>query len=170
MAERVLDAFRQEMRPGGALSEPSIQTLLGRQRSNEDLTTLCKRAASVVERMKEARVARFDPFILCGTDPPERSLNNMIARLLEPKGIHGLGLTPIRGLLCAVKPRAPQKVQAILDAISANSQVGVKQDYGGGGNEFGLVDIALFGAGFVIFIENKKRWGGETTTLRGSQI
>jgi PD-(D/E)XK nuclease superfamily len=144
------------------LSGPSIQTLLGRQLSHENLTTLCKLAAAVIEKMKKARVARFDPFILCYTDPPERSLNKVIWRLLDPEEIHGLGLAPIRGLLCAAKPYAPKKVQKILDCISKNSQVRVRHDYGGGGNKFGLVDIALYGAGFIIFIENKKRWGSET--------
>ena len=167
-AERVLDVFRQEIKPGGTLSAPSIQARLALYRSNDDWTALCSRAAAVIEKMKKAHVARFDPFILCDTDPLERPLNNVIAQLLDPEGIHGLGLAPIRGLMRAAEPYAPQIVGAVLEAIEANSRVRVKQDYGD--HELGFVDIALFGAGFVIFIENKKRWGNETITLAGRQI
>ena len=150
------------------MSAPAIQARLALYRSNDDWTAVCTRAAAVIERMKQARVARFDPFILCGTDPSERPLNNMIARLLEPEGLHGLGLAPIRGLLRAVQPHAPEKVRAILDAIKTNSCIRVRQNYYG--IYEGLVDIALFAVGFVIFVENKKRWGGETKTLMGTQI
>jgi hypothetical protein len=156
------------MKFGQSLSAPSIRARLGLSRSNEDLTELCIRSAEVIDRMKSARVARFDPFVLCDTNPLERPLNRVLARLFEPHGIHGLGLVPIRGLLCAVKERAPEKAGPILHALKGSPHVRVEQDFFH--SVWGMVDIALLGTGFLIFLENKRRGNGETNIPAGQQI
>jgi hypothetical protein len=140
-AERVLEAFRQEMKRGGTLSAPSIQARLALYRSNDDWTAVCTRAATVIEGMKKARVARFDPFILCGTNPLEPPLNRVLARIFDPQEVHGLGLAPITGLLSAVKEQAPEIVGAILQAIKRSPHVRVKPNFRH--PRWGIVDIAL---------------------------
>src|SRR5690348_6939197 len=76
-----------------------------------------QRAKKAAERlfaaMRTASVLRFDPFEIARWNPAENRCSDVIARLLEPTGSHGLGLQPLCALLDCVQDEGRARAEAI---------------------------------------------------------
>lgn len=118
-------------------------------------------AKTGLDARRQARVPRFDPYIASGFAPDEPCLTRALSQLINPLGTHGFGPLLLKALVCAVSTPTNDKIaDAVVSAIEHGDGRGtvVREPYGDRSNK---IDIVVFGRGYIVAIENKKRGGGE---------
>jgi hypothetical protein len=117
----------------------------------------------IIETFRQKRLYRFNIFNKIGFHVDENRFSDAIADLLNPRGNHQLGLTPLKCLLEQISNQTPDveaSVNLIYGTLDRNKKyISVHRERWEGKT---IPDIEIICSDFIIFIENKIRKGKET--------
>lgn len=103
---------------------------------------------------------RFDIFRIVGFVANENYFSNAVAALLDPNKTHGLDDSVLRHMLKSIHHRDPRRVNAVINALDQSKYITVNREVH---EDKSIPDISIESDKFIIFIENKKRGGQETS-------
>lgn len=147
-----------------------------RQLVDKKVDEIVLSAGQTIQKMHNAGVTTFNPFITGGFRPGENDFSNTLAQLFDPNVGHGFGSALFRALLDAVRQKVKGtilglKIDTIICALDVldPGQISVKRELF---HPDGKPDIVVCGSGlarFIVLIENKAIGGTETITDKGLQ-
>lgn len=117
-------------------------------------------AKNLLNRYKLAGLHKFKLFGIAGFSVNEKNLSDAIQAILDPNQTHGLGIIPLMNVLKAIRHRNPSKISFIMRKLNTKDNFIVLEREK---NEKDTIpDISISSKTFLIFMENKKRYGAET--------
>jgi hypothetical protein len=119
---------------------------------------------SAIVALRKCNIPRFDPFATAGFKPNENSYSDVLAKLMDPFGGHGLGNLAFLYLIKSLRPynsRQHEAISFIKNMLNSDRGMDyiVKREERRGRC---IPDIVVRSESYCVFIENKIRGNKET--------
>jgi len=141
----------------------SCRKFFGEEKLRE--AQLLERSTKALDKFRNSSVSIPNPFITAGFSPNEDKWSDALVVILDPLRSRGLCLHPLKEIMKTIAAKGSEdaiKIMEILDSYQNSISVTCRVHCGDT-----IPDIVIRGEGFLIYLENKMRWGSETVDSGG---
>jgi len=160
IARKVVFKYQGDIQDFQKRSAPLFERareLLKEEKTREN--SLIEQSKQALEAFRISSVRTPNFFLKAGFSPNEDAWSDAIATILNPKRSGGLGLGPLQEILSILAKKSSEAAGILKILKSYKADIRVARNVHRGDTR---PDIEIRGDGFLIYIENKTRFGSET--------